>query len=172
MPPLQREVDRIVRARTRLLAELESLPRPLLERKPAPDEWSVLEVVEHLVLAEADVLADMDRPERLRTRRVSIRSRLGYAMVLGVLVSPFAVRVPSPAMRPSGQRSLEELRSAWEASHHALREHVAAVEAGRISGAVFVHPVSGPLTTRQAVRMLRVHLRRHEKQIRRILRNL
>ncbi|NNK61829.1 MAG: hypothetical protein HKO98_01365, partial [Gemmatimonadetes bacterium] len=41
---------------------------------------------------------------------------------------------------------------------------------GRISGAVFVHPVSGPLTTRQAIRMLRVHLTRHERQIRRILR--
>ncbi|MBT8402296.1 MAG: DinB family protein [Gemmatimonadetes bacterium] len=66
--------------------------------------------------------------------------------------------------------SFDELRAAWEESHRGLRRHVIAEGEGRISGAVFVHPVSGPLTTRQAIRMLRVHLTRHERQIRRILR--
>ena len=163
------QVDRIESKRSRLLAELDALPRSVLDARPPSGGWSVLEVVEHLVLAEESVLANMDRPELLRPRRTSLRSRLGYAAIIGVLSSPLRVQVPTTAMRPEGTRSFEELRTAWEESHRALRRHVTAVEEGRISGAVFAHPVSGPLTTRQALRMMRVHMNRHTRQIRRIL---
>ena len=164
------KVDRIEEIRTRLLADLEGLPAAVLEARPESGGWSVLEIVEHLLLSEESVMKNVDRPELLRPRRRSLRARIGYAAVLGILASPFKVRVPSPDMKPSGGRSFDELRSAWEESHRALRRHVVAEGEGEVSGAVFVHPVSGPLTTRQAVRMLRVHLERHERQIRRILR--
>ena len=166
------QVDGIVEMRTRLLSDLAGVPSPLLTRTPSGGGWSILEVIEHLVLAEESVLANMDRPELLRARRTSWRSRLGYSAIVAILSSPFRVSVPSAAMKPQGKRSFDELRAAWAASHEALRRHVIAVHEGRVSGAVFAHPVSGPLTTRQAVRMLRVHLKRHERQIRGILRSL
>jgi hypothetical protein len=164
------QVDRIERSRARLIARLEALPRSVLETAPPSGGWSVLEIVEHLVLSEEAVLRDMDHPERLRPKRRSLRARLGFAAVIGVLSSPLRVQVPSSSMRPKGTRSFDELRAAWEESHRALRRHVVAVEEGRISGAVFRHPIAGPLTTRQAMRMLRVHLERHTRQIQRILR--
>lgn len=164
------QIDRIEEMRTRLLTDLDALPHSVLETRPASGGWSILEIVEHLVLSEESVMKNADRPELLRPRRRSLRSRFAYAAVLGVLASPFKVRVPSADMTPSGGRSFAELRAAWEESHRGLRRHVVAEGEGKISGAVFVHPVSGPLTTRQAIRMLRVHLERHERQIRRILR--
>ena len=166
---MQTQIDRIEESRERLLAELDALPRSVLEATPPSGGWSVLDIVEHLVLSEESVLADVDRPDRLRPKRRSLRSRLGFAAVIGVLSSPLKVRVPSSTMRPRGTRSYEELRAAWEERHRALRRHVIAVEEGRISGAVFEHPISGPLTTRQAVRMLQIHLERHTRQIHRIL---
>lgn len=166
------QVDAISETRARLMAELDALPRSLLAQRSTSGGWSILEVIEHLVLSERSVLANMDRPELLKARRKSLRARFGLTAVMSVLRSPIPVSVPSADMRPKGERSFEELRTDWEASHEALRGHVAAVEGGQISGAVFMHPIAGPLTTREAIRMLRVHLKRHEKQIRNILQSL
>lgn len=38
--------------------------------------------------------------------------------------------------------------------------------------AVFAHPISGPLTPHQAILMLDVHLRRHARQVRRLIASL
>ena len=163
------QVDRIEAMRAAVTGTVGDLPVAVRSARPPDGGWTLLEIVEHLVLAEESVLANLDQPDRLRARRTSLRSRMGFQALVAVLLAPFPVGVPSSAMKPRGDRSFDELCEAWESSHRALRRHVMAVEEGRISGAVFVHPVSGPLTTRQAVRLLRVHLRRHQKQMRRVL---
>src|SRR5690349_15847723 len=38
-----------------LLAAVESVPAPLRDQRPAPDSWSVAEILEHLHLAEQGI---------------------------------------------------------------------------------------------------------------------
>lgn len=163
------QMERVEAMRDQMLAKLDALPPAMHTARPASGGWSALEVIEHLVLSEESVMAGIDEPEGLRPRRRSLRSRIGYAAVLGVLASPIPVKVPTPDMEPGRTRTLEELRATWHESHRVLRRHIQAVQAGEVSGAVFSHPVSGPLTTEQAIQMLAVHMKRHGKQLRRIL---
>ena len=54
--------------RNALLDEMEALePRKLLA-KPLPEKWSILEIVEHLVLAERVVFQGLPEPSRLKIR--------------------------------------------------------------------------------------------------------
>jgi nitrogen-specific signal transduction histidine kinase len=75
----QRQLTRWIQAfdeRCRaLLDELAALAPEALAAKPRPDQWSILEIVEHLVLAERFVLAGMPPVAELVERRRSLKNR-------------------------------------------------------------------------------------------------
>lgn len=153
------------RRRVALLDVLATLPPDRLERRPADGGWSIIEVVDHLVQVEVDVLGDLERIGE-RTPRRRWRERVGRWIVLAVLRLRIPVQVPSPGMRPVSGRSLAELRREWDARHAALRRFVA--EPGP-DLPLFRHPIAGRPTTAEAVQLMDVHFGRHQGQIRALL---
>jgi hypothetical protein len=53
-------------------------------------------------------------------------------------------------------------------AHEWHRAHIGVLGKDELQRAVFEHPVSGPMTVRQAVCMLEVHMERHIRQIHRL----
>ena len=155
-----------------LLDEMEALDPALLVAKPIPGKWAMIEIVEHLVLAERAVLRGLPDPLRLMERNRDLGHRVRYVLVLFVLTSGIRVRTPSPAMVPQGDRGLAELRRLWDESQRWLRSCIAYLGPGAGRKAVFEHPIAGPLTVSQAVRMGQVHVDGHVRQIRRLRRLL
>jgi len=145
---------------------VESWGPELLHAHPRPGKWSIQEIVEHLVLAEEDVFLDLDDLERLEDRPRRPKNRLLYFLVMFILRYGIPVEAPSRAMLPTGDSSLSELRHRWEWNHARLGAYLAGLSAAGARRAVFRHPVTGPLTVRQAIRMVEVHLDRHIRQIR------
>jgi hypothetical protein len=154
--------------RRALLDELAALPQESLAAKARPDKWSILEIVEHLVLAERFVLAGMPPAGELVERRRSLKNRCIYPIVLFVLRFSIPVKVPARRMLPTGQVSLAEVRNAWDENLRWLRGYVAGLAPGGGRRAVFLHPVAGPITLTQALRMDRLHFAVHLRQIRRL----
>ena len=158
--------------RVALLDEMETLDAATLVAKPRVGKWSILEIIEHLVLAERAVLQDLPEPSRLRPRARTLKHRFAYLTVMFVLKYGIPVPVPSPAMVPRGDRSVGELRRLWNENQHWLRAYIRDLDRKGLRRAVFAHPVAGPLTVGQAVHMDQVHLDRHVRQIRRLQRLL
>ncbi len=152
--------------RTTLLDRAASLEPSRLTAHPRPGKWSILEIIEHMVIAEEDVLGDFATLDRREHRPRGLRNRLLYRLVMFILTHDIPVRAPSRAMIPSGDRSLAELRARWEENHRLLRRYVEALDEAGTKRAVFRHPVTGPITVSQALHMLEVHLDRHTRQIR------
>jgi hypothetical protein len=155
-----------------LLDEMEGLDPALLVAKPIPGKWSMIEIVEHLVLAELAVLRGLPDPSLLVEKNRDVGNRVRYVLVLFILTSGIPVRTPSPAMVPQGDRSLAELRRLWDESQRWLRSCIAHLGPGAGRKAVFEHPIAGPLTVSQAVRMGQVHVDGHARQLRRLRRLL
>lgn len=153
-----------------LLDELASLDEAALMARPAPGRWSIMEIVEHMVVAERDVFGAFDSNGPRRHRARTLRHRFAYVLVMAILRFGVPVRVPSAAMLPQGGRNLAELRAMWDENHAWMERYLAEYDEAASRSAVFRHPVAGPLTADQAMRMARVHLERHIGQIRRILR--
>lgn len=166
---LNRWIEAFDGQRRALLDELAALPAETLQARARPDQWSILEIVEHLVLAERYVLAGMPPPAELVARRRSLKNRCIYPIVLFVLRFRIPVKVPARRMLPTGQASLAEVRTAWDENLRWLRAYVEGLVPGGGSSAVFVHPVAGPITLIQALRMDRLHFATHLRQIRRRL---
>jgi len=158
--------------RRRLLDEMEALDPALLVAKPVAGKWSMIEIIEHLVLAERAVFKGLPDPSRLVENRRDLGHRGRYLLVMFILTSSIRVRVPSPAMVPQGDRGLAELRRLWDESQRWLRSCIAHLGPGAGRKAVFEHPIAGPLTVSQAVRMGQVHVDGHVRQIRRLRRLL
>jgi len=161
--PLLQRLARVDRVRSELLDELAGLDPAVLSAHPIPGKWSVLEIVEHLVLAENAMLRRFDGSERSKAHR-TLRDRLAYQMVMFILRFDIPVKVPSEAMVPEGERDFESLRDAWDENHRALREHLATLE--DLDRFVAEHPIAGPMTAAQLLAMLDVHVRHHVRQIR------
>jgi DinB superfamily len=154
--------------RRALLDELAALPPEALKAKARPDKWSILEIVEHLVLAERFVLGGLRPAAELVARPRSLKNRCIYPIVLFVLKFSIPVKVPAKRMLPTGQASLADVRSAWDENLRWLRAYVAGLAPGGGRSAVFLHPVAGPITLTQALRMDRLHFAVHLRQIRRL----
>lgn len=158
--------ERLARERRAFMALVESLSAEQLRMRAREDAWSVLEIAEHVVIAERVVLCDLadittlpEKPHRSGFRR---------AIVLGVLTLGIPVEVPSRAMRPGGARDVDALRVLWDEAEAWLLEFARHEELRR--RAVFEHPIAGALTLSEAVRLDLAHIRRHRRQIASILR--
>ncbi len=161
-------LDAIDLRRQGLIGELRDVEPDMLAWKPAPETWSRLEILEHLVLAEEVVLGDFSRLDELPARTRALRHRMGYALVMFVLRFGIPVRAPSRGMVPTGRRSFEDLVTAWDSNHAYLRAFVGDLDRAGAARAIFRHPASGPMTVDQGIRMLGVHLDTHIRQIRRV----
>jgi uncharacterized damage-inducible protein DinB len=170
LPPLRRRFDRLERQRAELLADIAGRTDAALHYRPTPDSWSILQVIEHLVLAEESILALAARRgpkpvpfmERLRT---GVRLRALYL----ALASNRRFRVPLPTLNPSGAEiGLEDLERRWTEARWQLARALEVVTRETASARPVGHPITRWLTWQQGLDFLYRHIARHTGQIRRI----
>lgn len=158
--------------RNSLLDEVEALEPEMLIARPLAGKWTILEIVEHLVLAERVVFQGLPDPAQLKARIPRPEQRVRHFLVMFVLRTGIPVGVASPAMIPEGGRSLAELRRLWDEDKAWLLACIDHLGPQGIDKTVLKHPIAGPISVRQAVVMSRIHLERHIGQIRRLQRLL
>jgi DinB family protein len=154
--------------RRRLLDEVERLEPERLTAKPLAGKWSILEIVEHLVLGDREVFQGLPDPSMLVNRPRRVKDRVGYRLVMFVLACHIPTKVASPRYLPRGQSSLTSLGRDWDEMQQWLRSYVSQLDQGKRAMAVFAHPIAGPLTVQQAFDLGKLHLATHTRQIRRL----
>lgn len=167
---LQQQCADLDRRSHTLLDDLARLTPLELSFKPEPRSWSILEVVQHLVLSEQDVIGDARLVDIPAFRRRDLRAFLGYPAVFLVLYYGVPWPVPSAGMLPDGRATLAELRTQWSDLHGWLQRYVDSLTPVTIQRAVFYHPLTGPITVKQTLVLSHIHLTCHLRQIERIKR--
>lgn len=157
-------IDGLARERDALLARLEEVDAERITTPPESGVWSVAQVVEHMIIAEEYCQLAHVPMEQLEARPQSLRKRLVYELVVLILKGPIRVSTPVEDMDPEGTLSLDELAERWRASQARMADVVQTIK-NPARDAVFRHPVAGPMTPAQAIRMLEAHQRRHIEQI-------
>ena len=154
----------------KLTTAVSAVDPALLSRRPAENEWSVAEVVEHLCLVEGAVTgylkSRLDQPpvkvsplkKLLPMRIVSLRVKR--------LEAPKIVR-PSANLPP-----MAELLKKFDALRADTKEVCNSAGRQRLSRICFKHPFFGDMDGTAAVSMIAFHEQRHLKQIREILKKL
>ena len=161
-------IDALDTRRQALLRELDGLSPESLQVRRHPDRWSILEIAEHVVVAERIILQGLPPQAELVARPRTLRHRCLYQLVMAILRLGIPVKVPTKRMLPTGKLTLDEVKREWDAHLRWLRDLVAGLPPEDLAKAWFVHPVAGPITLVQALRMDQVHLDSHIRQIRRL----
>ena len=167
LPELQDRFDAIEDQRHALIARLQTADESLLQHHPAPGSWSILQVVEHLLLVEQLVVKTMKRATRPIVRR-RWWHRVGGWMVAFVFRHGFRVPAPSRKVVPVADTPLDVSSQNWDALRMELRSFLDATtpDSARLLG--FRHPVSGPLDIPSTLDFIREHFDHHLRQIARI----
>ena len=163
MPTAQLEL--LDTERRALLAAVERVAAADRDRRPAPDTWSVAEILEHLATVERSVARliatrgreplpdDAEPPVPLDDARIArLRSRQRR------------IDVPD-RMRPSGTLTAAAAMQALDASRSALLDAVKNADPVALDRRSYVHGVIGRIVLRDWIAFVAHHEARHAQQI-------
>jgi hypothetical protein len=165
---LRNRLENYDQRRNAFLDDLGRLNDDQLRRKPGPDGWSLIEVVQHMVLSEREVLQGLPESNELTARKRGFRTQLSYAVVLAVLRWNIPAPVPSDSMVPDGNSSLSELHHQWDENLTWLRDYLDTSRPEDLQRAVFRHPTAGPMTVGQTIHLATLHFDVHLRQIKKV----
>jgi hypothetical protein len=168
---LQELIKSVEHSRSSVLAAVGTLDATQASFKPSTDQWSIVENIEHLYLAEISGLTKIwaaARQVRAGVAWTGERPNHGKS-IEDVVAATWQTKELAPGIAtPHIGGPLE----AWISSLRSLRAVLAdlakELDGLDLEAIVFPHYLSGPLDGRQRLEFLRFHMDRHLEQIRRL----
>lgn len=163
--------EAIDESRGRLLASVENLADGQETFRPAPDRWSIAEIIEHLSLVEKQIArlfhVMLSKAEAAGATRAENDDAFAAPVTIEHLLEPLREkRLQSPdGARPRGSARLADSVARLRESRAALHDLRPRLE--RIDGAalVYPHPAAGPINAYQWLLFVGSHEDRHRLQI-------
>ena len=162
---IQQTFDSLDKKYTKLLQDLSSLTGEVLNFKAGADKWSIVEVIEHLVMAEENMLAQLTGTASATTLDPQDRSAKNFHIVIKVMTKDIPVDVPDESMEPHGQFSLEDLLGRWDNTRQKTRAYIDRINSENAGDLVYRHPFAGPLDMAETLRFIDVHFDNHMRHI-------
>ncbi len=140
--------------------------------KPSEQEWSILEITEHIVWAEQIGICGMFKAIEgvLETKPIwegnSPNEGLSIEQIVEKTWQP-KEKVPKVA-EPKWGGTLDFWITGLKNNTSLLNELIIKANSIDLSKAIYPHPISGPMNVIQRLEFLRFHLERHEGQIKRV----
>jgi hypothetical protein len=171
-PRHQEIVDHLDRHRADLRAAVASVPTEHHATSPADGQWSVLGVLEHLVIVEGRI-GTMIEKHLGDARDAGLRIETDSGPILPLLdIAKFTDRTSkikaSEAAQPKSGHALGELWQSLDSSLDRIRRLLGSADGMRLSDVTMPHPVFGPLDLYTWFAFVGSHEGRHAAQIREI----
>jgi hypothetical protein len=172
-PKLQRQFERLENDRIELLDKLKECPEETLAREPIAGQWSINQILSHLITSERLTLIYLKK-KSLGVDQVANSGILEELKMIVLKVSqrlPFRFRAPELVVKNTpAPVSLAELVIRWNVSRIEFRDFLDTVKEENLGKLIYKHPVAGRLNVIQCVVFLREHFHHHLPQIKRALR--
>ena len=170
LPEIEARLRALEERRERLLDDYSRLTEEQLRHCPGEGTWNLLQVAEHLLMAEQGSLTAIERRSGQRPVR-NLKQRVMGVLVAVVLKLGMKVKVPSRRLEPGGRISLDELRREWDRVGRGLRGLLAGLTEEEIGTTAIRHPLAGPMDFRDGLDFLCGHFDHHLRQVDRIRRS-
>lgn len=157
-------------SRKKLTDDLKKLDPALLQYKPAPDKWSVSEVLNHLQFSEQASIAYATKKilggkslkktgmaATLRAEALSLLLRSGYKWKAPAVLAAAAENLP-----------FEEVAERWTATRQRMKSFLENLPDELIMREIYKHPRAGRLNALQMMQFFHDHFNHHLPQINRL----
>jgi hypothetical protein len=167
---LEKAIAEIDAVHQRLLETIEPLAPERFTQRPAPDQWSVAEIVHHLCLVERRVLGQFEGALSKPPVKVGLLQRV---LPVGLLVGRRMVRVKAPqGVEPLDPPSKEDAITNYNDVRASLKEFSARHGDERMQQLGIKHPMFGTFDGISALRFVGHHEMRHYRQIRDVIKTI
>ncbi|MCB0769713.1 MAG: DinB family protein [Flavobacteriales bacterium] len=162
--------DRMERDRLRIVDELSHIPPERSAERPAPDAWSVAQVITHLAMAEEKALAYLEK--KLEVKK---HGPVGHGAPLRLWFLNTVIRLPLKYKAPAivadiPCTSYAVAKERWAAIRLRTRQRYQELDEKLLGHDLYKHPILGKFNLLQGLRFMAEHVKHHEHQIQRILR--
>jgi hypothetical protein len=169
-PRIEELLAYLTSASVHLKDAVDAVPREMRQVKPAPDAWSIAEVLEHLSLVDASI-ARLISKRGAEARAGGLEAETETRTVLYTLDSARVLdrRERLKAREPAQPRAGLDADAAWAAmsqAETALRDAVISVDGLALGKLSYPHPSLGTLDFYQWIAFAATHKMRHILQIR------
>jgi uncharacterized damage-inducible protein DinB len=171
-PRIAEALDYLDTERAELCAAVELIPPALRDQPPAPDRWSVAQVLQHLTLIESRIVPLVNKLIA-GARAGGVGPELETSPILNtkhaakIADRSFRVSAPAETLPPSDTSAATAL-AALEQSRLALRAAVISGDGLALSEVKYPHPVLGEINLYQWILFVGSHEVRHTAQVREI----
>jgi hypothetical protein len=142
----------------------------LLSRRPAENEWSVAEVIEHLCLVEGAVMKGIKAKLAQPPVKVSFLKKFFPMRIVSLRMK--RLQAPKYVQPASDLPPLDELLEKFDAVRAKTKDLCIKEGPERLRQVCLKHPYFGDMDGAAAVSMVAFHEQRHLKQIRKTLKKL
>ena len=169
--PLQRRFNRLETARRDVLAGLEGHDRTRLNRPRADGGWSALQVLHHVIAAEAGTLRYTSKKMLGGTSlpRAGLLSRLRVLSLQVAMVSPLRFKAPAVTADVPEEIDPDELRARWDEVRTGWKKLLGEFPEEILDRLVFRHGFVGLMGLPDTLAFLQAHLDHHARQVDRAL---
>ena len=140
-------------------------------RKPSEDKWSISQIIHHIMLSESQILSSM----QWRIANNKIHHSIWPGMLkLWFLKVRFEILLPMKAPEyvadPVNTPKSETMQE-WSKIRNDWKLYVETLQSDVYKKAVFKHPILGYLNLYLTLQFMTIHLQRHKKQIKNLLKS-
>ena len=162
-------LDKLQSQKDELLLDLDSWPSESIGQAPSTAEWSAIEVLDHLVRTEVEILA-IARKGLLKPRQIGVINALRTRVLQAILRSHRKVKVPAKAtaVLPGSHLELPAIVQRWNDSRRELSDMLKLVAAEKLSQGIFRHPVAGWMGMPEILEFFSAHIVHHNYQLARL----
>jgi DinB superfamily len=170
---LQLLYEKLERERNDLLNRLATLPPERLEHKAAPTQWSVNEILIHLLTSEQLTLAYLKK----KSLGLDQLANSGVTESLMMLILQLSQRLPLLKYKAPKDLvaktpeviALNDLKIRWDSSRIELKNFLETIHDKNLYKLVYKHPVAGRFDIIQCLKFMSEHFLHHLPQIKRLL---
>lgn len=175
---LKKKFDKIEHSKSDLLQKLKNIETQKLNFKPKENKWSILQIIFHIVKTEHLIIISIEKNlknfqnNKKNVLNAGIISSIKYYFFILMLKSPLKIKAPKILAGVPETYNFENLINKWDSLRNNLKNMLDSFPKNSKNKIFFTHPYGADLTINQTLVFLYVHLERHKKQIKNILRTI
>jgi hypothetical protein len=167
---IKQEFDALEKSRFELFKKLDKLDGSKMNNQPDPKSWSVVQVMDHLTLAERNSLLYMKKKLSVTNefRKSNFKTTFRMFLLKSALKLPIKWRAPKIVADAKNEKTYDEAKAAWTEVRNGIAEFLENFPAEHLDSELFKHPSAGKFTVVQALNFMHTHFEHHLKQFDRI----
>ncbi len=156
---------------SKIYTRLQAFDGELLNRKPSPESWSVLQVINHLIISEAGTLNYLQKKiQSPSLPKKSFFEPIKMIFLYLIMTTPLKFKAPKVVSDPES-KDLNSSFEDWDRIRKNIEEFVVEYPESNKDKAIFKHPFIGRVSLESTLWFFKMHIQHHQKQIDRLLKD-